>query len=249
MTLTVRTNPSLPHEPRKGHQIVRSLSFRIRQVQNARRVLGLGAVIVPFLASANPTNGTVVAGSANITAPNSATVVVTQSSNRAIINWSDFSINAGELTKFIQPSAASAILNRVIGSDPSTLLGNLQSNGQVYLINPNGIVVGRGARIDAGGFAASTLDASNSEFLAGGDLHLSGQSGAAVASLGAIGASQGNVYLVAQQVTNAGSITASGTVGLAAGTQVTLTQNGTEHVLGRSEEHTSALQSLRHLVW
>ncbi|MGC1388227.1 MAG: filamentous hemagglutinin N-terminal domain-containing protein, partial [Steroidobacteraceae bacterium] len=173
-----------------------------------------------------------MAGSAHIASPNSATVVVTQSSNRAIINWSDFSINPGELTKFIQPSAASAILNRVIGSDPSALLGDLQSNGQVYLINPNGIVVGRGARIDAAGFAASTLDAADAQFLSGKDLSFAGRSGAAIANLGAIEASQGNVYLIAQQVTNAGSITAAnGTVGLAAGTQVTLTQNGTDHVL------------------
>ena len=206
-------------------------SFGTAWIPVAWRAIVLVGIAVPLAVRANPTGGTVVAGSAGIAAPNSTTVVVTQSSNRAIINWSDFSIGSGQVTKFIQPSAASAILNRVVGSDPSTLLGSLQSNGQVYLINPNGIVVGQGARIDTAGFAASTLDASNSEFLAGGDLHLSGQSGAAVANLGAIGASQGNVYMVAQQVTNAGSITASGTVGLAAGTQVTLTQNGTEHVL------------------
>lgn len=181
---------------------------------------------------ANPTGGAVVAGSASIGSPNSSTVVVTQTSGRAIVNWSDFSIGAGQVTKFIQPSAASAILNRVIGSDPSSLLGSLQANGQVYLINPNGIVVGQGAHIDAGGFTASTLDASNSDFLAGNDLHLSGKSGAVVANLGSIDASQGNVYLVAQQVTNAGSVAApNGTAGLASGSEVTLTQNGTEHVL------------------
>ena len=158
-------------------------------------------------------------------------LVVTQGSNRAIIDWSSFSIGSRELTKFIQPSAASAILNRVTGSDPSALLGRLQSNGSVYLINPNGIVVGPGAHIDAGGFVASTLDATNADFLAGGDLRLSGSSTAAVANLGAIDASQGNVYLVAQQVANKGSITApNGTAGLAGGTDVTLTQNGVDHV-------------------
>ena len=186
----------------------------------------------PLATRANPAGATVAAGSATVAAPNASTLVVTQSSNRAIIDWSSFSIGAGELTKFIQPSAASAILNRVSGSDPSSLLGSLQANGQIFLINRNGIVVGQGARIDAGGFVASTLDASNAEFLAGGDLHLSGDSGAAVANLGAIDASQGNVYLVAQQVANTGSIAAAkGTAGLAAGTEVTLTENGIDHVL------------------
>ena len=178
-----------------------------------------------------PTGGSVVAGSATISSSGASTVV-SQTSANAIINWQGFSIGSGEVTKFIQPSATSAILNRVTGSDPSLLLGSLQSNGQVYLLNPNGVVVGQGASIDAGGFTASTLDVSNAAFLAGGALHFSGQSNAAISNLGAISASQGNVYLVAQQVSNSGSIQApNGTVGLAAGTEVTLTENGTEHVL------------------
>ena len=212
------------HSPRQSSRTLRSII--------AWRMLLAAGLVTPVVVRANPTGGVVAAGSATITATNPATVVVTQASNRAIINWSDFSISSGEITKFIQPSAASATLNRVIGSNPSALLGGLQSNGQVYLINPNGIVVGQGARIDAGGFTASTLDTSDAGFLAGKDMVLSGQSGAAVANLGAIDASQGNVYLVAQQVTNAGSIrAANGTAGLAAGTEVTLTENGTEHVL------------------
>ncbi len=179
---------------------------------------------------ANPSGGTVIGGSASIGGAGN-TVLVTQGSNQAIINWQDFSIGSGELTKFIQPSAASAILNRVISSNPSLLLGQLQANGKVFLINTNGVVVGQGATINAGGFAASTLDVSNASFMAGGDLQLSGQSPAAVVNLGSINASQGDIYLVAQQVQNAGSLTAAnGTVGLAAGTEVTLTQNGSEHV-------------------
>jgi len=186
----------------------------------------------PGMVRANPTGGTVAGGAATIASPNASTVVVNQTSARTIINWSDFSIGSGELTKFIQPSAASAALNRVLSSDPSLLLGQLQANGQVFLINPNGIVVGQGASINTAGFGASTLNVSNAEFLAGGDLHLSGQSPAAIVNLGHINASQGDIYLVAQQVANSGTLTApNGTVGLAAGTEVTLTQNGSEHVL------------------
>ena len=69
-----------------------------------------------------------------------------------------FSIGAGELARFVQPSAASAILNRVTGGDPSSILGQLQSNGRVFLVNPSGIVFGPGAVIDAAGLVASTLN-------------------------------------------------------------------------------------------
>ena len=87
-----------------------------------------------------------------------ATTTVTQTTQRAIVNWQRFSIGAGETTRFVQPGAASAILNRVTGGDPSKLMGQLTSNGRVYLINPHGVVVGPDGRVTTGGFVASTLD-------------------------------------------------------------------------------------------
>ena len=128
---------------------------------------GLFSLVIAFFAtgvgfpvevSANPTGGTVTAGTATIGNPTGASTVITQGSNRAIIDWDSFSIGTGQITTFLQPSAASAILNRVMGSDPSTLLGQLKANGEVFLINPNGIVVGQGATINAAAFGASTLD-------------------------------------------------------------------------------------------
>ena len=93
--------------------------------------------------------GTVVAGSANINhAGNSLTV--NQASDRAIINWNGFSIPAGHSATFNLPSSSSAVLNRVTGADPSAIHGSLQSNGQVFLINPNGILVGPNANINVG---------------------------------------------------------------------------------------------------
>ena len=92
-------------------------------------------------------------------------LTVTNTPN-AIINWGSFSIGANEITKFVQQSASSAVLNRVVGQDPSAILGALQSNGRVFLINPNGIVFGAGSQINVGGLVASTMNLSNEDFLA-----------------------------------------------------------------------------------
>jgi filamentous hemagglutinin family protein len=180
--------------------------------------------------SAQPAGGQVVAGSATI-AGGAGTLTVTQTSARAIINWQDFSLGANDLARFIQPDAASATLNRVVSGLPSSLAGTLQSNGQVYLINPNGVLIGAGARIDTAGFLASTLDVANEEFLAGGDLRFTGASSAAVVNLGAINALGGDVFLFARQLENAGTITAAnGTAGLAAGSEVLLTTGSEERI-------------------
>ena len=177
--------------------------------------------------------GQVVAGQANI-ASSGNTLTITQLTNNAIINWRGFSINAGQLTQFLQPSALSAALNRVTGGDPSTIYGTLRANGKIYLINPNGITVGPTGVINTQSFIGSTLDVSNSAFMNGGNLVFSGASQAGVSNAGAISALGGDVVLIAHNVDNTGSITASnGTAALAAGSEVllmpTAASNG-EHV-------------------
>src|SRR5512147_412544 len=117
------------------------------------------------LALANPVGPSVVSGTAGFATAGSA-LTVTNSPN-AIINWQGFSIGAGEITRFQQQSAASAVLNRVVGQDPSAILGTLSSNGRVFLVNPNGILFGQGARVDVAGLVATTLNLANSDFLAG----------------------------------------------------------------------------------
>jgi filamentous hemagglutinin family protein len=84
-----------------------------------------------------------------------------------IINWQSFNIGAGEITRFIQQGSDSAVLNRIVGQDPTKILGALQSNGKVFLINPNGILFGQGSRVDVNGLVASTLNMSDADFLAG----------------------------------------------------------------------------------
>lgn len=182
-------------------------------------------------AAANPLGGHVTAGSASFEGGASA-LTIRQSSDRGIIHWQDFSIGKGESVKFLQPGASSAILNRVTGGKRSDLLGTLQANGNVYLINPSGILIAAGAVIDTNSFIASTLDVSDEQFMAGGDLKFMGDSTASVTNLGKITARGGDVFLIANTVENAGTIDApSGTVGLAAGQEVLLKSAGDERIL------------------
>ncbi len=178
-------------------------------------------------ALANPLNPTIVSGQASFaTAGNALTVTNTPG---AIINWQGFSIGANEITRFNQQSAASAVLNRVVSNNPSSILGALQSNGRVFLINPNGIVFGQGATVDVAGLVASTLNLSNADFLAGryhftSPLPLGEGQGMRVSNAGNIAAqSGGQIYLIAPNVENSGVITApNGEILLAAGHSVDL---------------------------
>ena len=143
-----------------------------------------------------------------------------------IINWQSFNIGAGEVTRFIQQGSDGAVLNRVLGQDPSRILGALQSNGKVFLINPNGILFGQGARVDVNGLVASTLNLSDADFLAG-NKHFAaapGQSPGALRNEGSIATpAGGQVLLVAPNVENSGIIRApGGEVVLAAGHSVQL---------------------------
>jgi len=190
--------------------------------------LGTGA---PTGAWANPTGGTVAAGTATISSAGK-TLTVNQTSNRAVINWQGFSIGAGETTRLNLPSSLSAILNRVTGTDPSLIAGHLSSNGQVYLINPNGIVVGPHGRIDTAGFVASTLNVPNDAFMAGGGLTFKGDSGAGIQVLGSIKASNGDVVLIAAMVDNQGNIAApNGQAILGAGGEVFYIPDGQSDIV------------------
>ncbi len=187
------------------------------------------ATILALPLRANPTGEQVVAGSAAFSNDGSTLTITT--SDRTIINWQDFSIGSGELTKFIQPSSSSATLNRVISGNPSSILGTLQANGQIYLINPNGILVGNGAVINTASFIASTLDVNDAEFMAGKDLNFTGASTASIQNFGTIRAIGGDVFLIAQKIENLGTIqAANGVVGLAAGNEVLLQQAGADRI-------------------
>jgi len=180
---------------------------------------------------ANPTGGVVAHGAANITNPAANILNINTLSPKTIINWGSFSISVGELTRFVQPSALSAVLNRVVGGDPSAILGSLQSNGRVFLLNPNGIVFGAGSQINVAGLVASTLNLSDADFLAGRMNFTNGITAGSVVNEGAINAAGGPVYLVGNSVANNGLITnPNGEVVLAAGNSVELVNPGTPNL-------------------
>lgn len=178
--------------------------------------------IVPAQAQQLPTGGSVTVGNANITTGGNG-LTVNQTSQNVAINWNTFNIGSGNAVTFVQPNSNSIALNRVVGADPSVILGNLSANGQVFLINPNGVLFGQGAQVNVGGLVASTLDMSDADLVAG-RRHFAGSSGAAVLNQGSITASSGGyVALLGANVSNTGVISARlGTVALAAGQAVTL---------------------------
>jgi filamentous hemagglutinin family protein len=172
------------------------------------------------LSLANPAGSQVVAGSATFV-PSSKALVVTNTPG-TIINWNTFSIARGEVTRFKQESAASAVLNRVVGTDASSILGRLSSNGRVFLINPNGILFGAGSVINTAGFVASTLNMSDQDFLAG-KLRFEGGGRGVLRNAGRIRA-HGDIVLVGPAIENTGVIRSTdGNVLLAAGKALTIT--------------------------
>ncbi|HEY6599783.1 MAG TPA: filamentous hemagglutinin N-terminal domain-containing protein, partial [Pseudomonadales bacterium] len=118
------------------------------------------------LAFGAPQGGEVTAGDGTIETAGT-TLTVNQASEKLALNWQSFNIGADESVVFAQPSSSSIALNRILGHDPSVILGNLTANGQVFLLNPNGVLFGAAATVDVGGLLASTLSLSNEDFLAG----------------------------------------------------------------------------------
>jgi filamentous hemagglutinin family protein len=193
------------------------------------------ALLAAFACNAHalPTDGAVSAGSGSI-AQSGGAMTVNQSSQNLAVNWQSFNIGANERVNFVQPNASSIALNRVLGSDPSQILGQLNANGQVWILNPNGLLFGSSAQVNVGGLVASTLGISDADLLAGrrtfsSPLPQAGEGlGVRVVNQGSLNATGGGyIALLGGQISNEGVITARlGTVALAAGKQVTLDFNG-----------------------
>ena len=148
-------------------------------------------------------------------------------SDKAIINYDSFNIGQDEQITFVQPKANSAVLNRVKGKDPSSLMGRLNANGRVFLINPNGIVIGPSGSINTASFIASSLDISDNDFLNDRFQFSLRPNSETVVNHGTISCPEGAVALLAPQVQNKGAILAKADkVILASGDKITLDFSG-----------------------
>lgn len=203
----------------------------LRRQRRAKRWLAvLPSALMALNVWANPTGMEVISGS--VQAVQQGNILNITNSDKSVIHWQQFNIGVGETTNFIQPSASSSVLNRVVTANPSQIMGNLTSNGQVYLINPSGILVGKDAQVDVAAFVASTLNISDANFVAGVK-HFSADSlPANVTNLGAIRTPNGGqVYLLGGSVDNQGNISApNGDVIIAAGQQIQITDTATPGV-------------------
>jgi filamentous hemagglutinin family protein len=89
---------------------------------------------------------------------------ITQHSDRSVLNWQSFNVGKDHAVRFVQPSASSTALNRIDQGDPSQIFGKVTANGQIYLINQNGFVFGRGSSINANSLVVSSLDITDETF-------------------------------------------------------------------------------------
>ncbi|EQA8868207.1 filamentous hemagglutinin N-terminal domain-containing protein, partial [Citrobacter braakii] len=192
---------------------------------------GLILGLLPAMTLANPplpTGGNIVAGQGGINSSGNQ-MTVNQNSQNMVVNWNSFDIGKNHTVQFIQPGSSSAVLNRVTGGHESQILGTLQANGQVFLINPNGVLFGGGAKVNTAGFMASTKGISDADFMKGARTFSGGsKAGTQIINQGNLSVTKGGfIVLAADRVSNSGTITApSGKVVLASAQTVTLQLDG-----------------------
>ncbi len=201
--------------------------------------LGLGATTLATWAAAAPpqpgalpTGGQVVAGQATLnTSPTpvaaAASLVVNQTSPRAIIQWDSFNIGAQASVTFVQPDSSSVALNRVMGAEPSQIFGQLKANGQVFLVNPNGLLFAPGAQVNVHGLLATTMDTPDADFMAGTP-HFGGKAGS-VRNEGSIHTDAGGfISLLGGLVTNTGDMAVINTQGIVPAQGLVMRDGGIE---------------------
>ncbi|KVF62074.1 filamentous hemagglutinin [Burkholderia cepacia] len=219
------------NEAQGGWCAVSETARRRGKTGSGKRLLAAGVSLLGLAATsvyALPTGGVVASGKADIaTSADGKTMSINQHTDKLITNWQDFSVAGGERVSFQQPDVKSIALNRVIGTNGSQIHGQIDANGKVFVVNPNGVVFGAGAQVNVGGLVASTKNISDADFLAG-NYRFSGTSGHSVENAGTIAATEGgSVALLGARVSNTGVIRAkAGRVALGAGDAFTVNFDG-----------------------
>ncbi|AOI82216.1 GLUG motif-containing protein [Burkholderia cepacia] len=219
------------NEAQGGWCAVSETARRHGKTGGGKRLLAAGVSLLGLAATsayALPTGGAVASGKADIaTSADGKMMSINQHTDKLITNWQDFSVAGGERVSFQQPDVKSIALNRVIGTNGSQIHGQIDANGKVFVVNPNGVVFGAGAQVNVGGLVASTKNISDADFLAG-NYRFSGASGQSVENAGTIEAAKGgSVALLGARVSNTGVIRAkAGRVALGAGNAFTVNFDG-----------------------
>jgi filamentous hemagglutinin family protein len=199
---------------------------REKRTRSALSLVASTLLLKGTLCMAAPSGGEVVAGSATIDQVNNTTNI-TQTTNKASINWQDFSIASDEAVNFIQPSSSSITLNRVVGTNKSIIDGMLNANGQVFILNQNGVLFGKNAKVNTAGLVASTKKLLDEDFMSG-NYSFKGDSRNSVINKGTINITdEGYALLLADDVLNEGVIQAvQGKIHLISGDEVAVNLNG-----------------------
>jgi len=194
---------------------------RGRGKRSTPKLIAAALSLTCAIAQASPSGGQVVAGTGSITQAGAITTI-TQATQNLSLTWASFNIAPQQTVNFVQPSTSAIAVNRILGTNGTQILGYLHANGQVFLINPNGIVFGPTAEVNVGGLVASTLDLEAGT--TGDTKSFSGTGTGSVLNQGTLTATQGGyVVLLGNHVSNEGAISAQlGTVALGAGSAVTV---------------------------
>ncbi|MEY4503718.1 MAG: hypothetical protein RL154_6, partial [Pseudomonadota bacterium] len=208
-------------------------SASITSVASITTLTSIASITIPTNANAAPTGGSIVAGTATITksgSTNNITTNINQTTNKAIINWNNFSIGKAEVVNFNVPNKNSVSLNRVIGNEKSVIDGMLNSNGQVFLVNPNGVLISKSGAINTSGLLVTTKSITDDNFMNSNYKFTTNEQSksSSVINMGTINISNsGYAALIANQVTNQGSITAiKGQVRLVGADEYSINLNG-----------------------
>ncbi len=199
-----------------------------KRLSNRRKLLATGLLICSTSVVALPTGDQLAVGQATVSIPSANLMEINQNSQNAIINWQGFSIAPNETVNIQQRNASVALLNRVVGQDASQIQGQLTANGQVYIVNPNGVLFSKTAQVDVGSLVATTHSIKNSDFLSGKPHFTQDGATGSVDNQGVIKTPDGGIVaLIGESVSNSGTIiTPKGTTALAAGKTIDLDFTG-----------------------
>ena len=203
----------------------------------------LGGVALAQTQTAPPLNAqlpklsAVAQGSVNVSQTlqsNAAQMTVLQTTPSAVINWESFNVGQNAQVNFIQPSASSSLLNRILDSNPSQIFGHIKSNGQLFLSNPSGFYFSPTASVDVGALSVTTSSLSDEDFMLGRWTFTRNGAKGAIINEGSLNAAMGSyIALLAPQVRNAGVVVANlGTVAMASGDAITLNVVGGNSLSG-----------------